>query len=85
MSTPTFNSIGDRININNLLAAPDSNWHNLDLSAYIPAGATGGFGGGGGGTTVNINSQAFAGNTAEARKFATKINRFGREETRIGR
>lgn len=45
--------------------------------------ATGGFGGGG--TTVNVNSQAFAGNTAEARKFATKINRFGREESRIGR
>ena len=42
-------------------------------------------GGTGGGTTVNINSQAFAGNTAEARKFASKIQRYSREETRLGR
>nr|MBC8477475.1 hypothetical protein [Dehalococcoidia bacterium] len=40
MSTTTFNSIGDRVNITGLLAAPDSSWHSLDLSAYIPAGAT---------------------------------------------
>lgn len=38
-----------------------------------------------GGTTVNINAQAFAGNTSEARKFAGKIQRYSREETRLGR
>ena len=40
MSTTTFNSIGDRVNITGLLAAPDSSWHSLDLSAYVPVGAT---------------------------------------------
>lgn len=49
-------------------------------------GMTGGFsGGGGGGTTVNVNAQAFAGNTSEARKFASKIQRYSREESSIGR
>lgn len=38
-----------------------------------------------GGTTVNINSQAFAGNDAEARKFASKVQRYSREEARLGR
>lgn len=48
--------------------------------------ATGGFsGGGGGGTTVNVNSQAFAGNEAEARKFGSKVQRFSREGERLGR
>jgi hypothetical protein len=37
------------------------------------------------GTTININSQAFAGNKVEARKFASKIQRYNREESRIGR
>jgi hypothetical protein len=50
-------------------------------------GMTGGFGGGGRGgqTVVNINAQAFAGNTAEARKFASKVQRYSREETSMGR
>jgi hypothetical protein len=50
-------------------------------------GMTRGMGGGNaqGGQTININAQAFAGNTAEARKFASKIQRYSREETRLGR
>jgi len=62
----------------------------LGIAAAGTAGivaATGGFGGRGGGTTqvVNINSQAFTGNDAEARKFASKVQRYSREETRLGR
>lgn len=51
-------------------------------------GLTGGFGGGGGGgrgMTVNINAEAFTGSDADARKFASKVQRFTREDTRIGR
>lgn len=47
-------------------------------------GMTGGFSGGGG-TTVNINTQAFVGNDANAREFASKVQRFTRESDRIGR
>lgn len=48
-------------------------------------GMTGGFGGGGRTQVVNVNSQAFAGNEAEARKFGSRINRFGEQEQSIGR
>ncbi len=45
--------------------------------------ATGGFGGGG--TTVNINTAAFGGREADARQFASKVQRFSREGERTGR
>ena len=58
----------------------------LGVAAAATAGiiaATGGFGGGG--QTININAQAFTGSDAEARKFAAKIQRFSRQEQRVGR
>lgn len=47
-------------------------------------GMTGGFSRGAG-TTVNINTQAFVGNDANARDFASKVQRFSREADRTGR
>jgi len=46
--------------------------------------ATGGFGNRGG-TTVNVNTSAFMGSDADARKFATKTQRYSRENERLGR
>jgi len=59
----------------------------LGIATAATAGiiaATGGFGGGGG-TTVNINTEAFMGSEADARKFATTVQRFNRGNERIGR
>lgn len=58
----------------------------LGVAAAATAGivaATGGFGGGG--TTVNINTAAFMGSDADARKFSEKVQRFNRENERLGR
>lgn len=66
-------------------------WGRLAIGLGIAGAATAGIvamtGGFSRGTTteVNINAQAFAGNEAEARKFGARINRFGTEETTIGR
>lgn len=66
-------------------------WARIALGLGIAAAGTAaivGLSGGfsrGGGTTVNVNSQAFAGNEAEARKFGSRISRFGEQENTIGR
>lgn len=71
-------------------------WVQLGVGLAIAGAATAGVlamtgglrGSTGGGTTaqvVNINSQAFTGNDAEARKFASKVQRYSREESRLGR
>ena len=58
----------------------------LGIAGVATAGIiamTGGFGGGG--TTVNISTPAFMGSDADARKFASKVQRFSREDARLGR
>jgi len=65
-------------------------WARIGIGLGVAAAATAGIvaatgGIGGGGTTVNINTQAFVGNDANARQFASKVQRFTRESDRIGR
>jgi len=66
-------------------------WARLGIGLGIAGAATagiiamsGGFGRGGG-PTVNINTPAFMGSDADARKFAGKVQRFSRESERLGR
>ena len=49
--------------------------------------ATGGFGGGGGAGTTNVTIQTAAvmGNEQQARQLAKSLQRFSREDTRVGR
>lgn len=67
-------------------------WAQLGVGLGIAAGATGAIVGlsklgaaQSGGQTVNINSQAFVGNKVEARKFASNIQTYQREGSRVGR
>lgn len=68
-------------------------WLTLGVGLALAGGATaaivgmtGGFSRGGGGTTnVNINTAAVMGNEQQARELARSIQRFNREDARIGR
>lgn len=57
----------------------------LGVAAVATAGIVAATGGFQRGTTVNVTTAAFMGSEADARKFAGKVQRFSRENERIGR
>lgn len=64
-------------------------WARIGIGLGVAAAATAGIvaatGGFSGGTTVNVNTPAFMGSDADARKFSEKVQRFSRQNERIGR